>query len=136
MHHKDYLKYIVEEIHSTVFATIDSIGRPVTCAIDIMDYDESGLYFLTATGKSFYSRLKANENIAFTAIDVYKRQLSPMPVWISRMMGRILTRSRKRQRLLKWKSWAFSKPMGSAAVWTPPPPEKRSTICIPTAICW
>ena len=68
MQHKDYLKYIVEEIHSTVFATIDSMGRPVTCAIDIMDYDESGLYFLTATGKSFYSRLKANENIAFTAM--------------------------------------------------------------------
>lgn len=68
MQNTDYLKYIVEEIHSTVFATIDSMGRPVTCAIDIMDYDESGLYFLTATGKSFYSRLKANENIAFTAM--------------------------------------------------------------------
>ena len=68
MQTKDYLKYIVEEIHSTVFATVDSEGRPVTCAIDIMDYDENGLYFLTAKGKNFYSRLKANENIAFTAM--------------------------------------------------------------------
>lgn len=68
MQARNYLKYIVEEIHSTVFATVDSAGRPVTCAIDIMDYDESGLYFLTAKGKNFYDRLKANENIAFTAM--------------------------------------------------------------------
>ena len=68
MQTKDYLKYIVEEIHSTVFATVDSEGRPVTCAIDIMDYDESGLYFLTARGKNFYDRLKTNDNIAFTAM--------------------------------------------------------------------
>lgn len=33
-----------------------------------MDYDENSLYFLTAKGKNFYNRLKANENIAFTAI--------------------------------------------------------------------
>lgn len=68
MQARGYLKYIMEEIHSTVFATVDSEGRPVTCAIDIMDYDESGLYFLTARGKNFYDRLKANDNIAFTAM--------------------------------------------------------------------
>lgn len=64
----DYLKYIVEEIHSAVSATVDNMGHPVTCAIDLMDYDESGLYFLTAKGKHFYERLKANEHIAFTAM--------------------------------------------------------------------
>ena len=53
MQKRDYLKYIVEKIHSTVFATVNREGRPVTCAIDIMDYDESGLYFLTAKGKNF-----------------------------------------------------------------------------------
>ena len=68
MQAKDYLQYIAEKIHSTVFATVDSGGRPVTCAIDIMDCDENGLYFLTARGKHFYNRLKANENIAFTAM--------------------------------------------------------------------
>mgnify|MGYP005799962741 CR=1 FL=1 len=68
MQAKDYLKYIAEEIHSAVFATIDKEGRPVTCAIDIMDYDENSLYFLTAKGKNFYDRLKANETIAFTAM--------------------------------------------------------------------
>ncbi len=64
----DYLKYIVDEIHSTVFATVDGKGRPATCVIDIMDYDETGLYFLTARGKKFCERLKASENIAFTAM--------------------------------------------------------------------
>ena len=68
MQAKDYLQYIVEKIHSAVFATVDGQGRPVTCAIDIMDWDENGLYVLTAKGKRFYDRLKANENIAFTAM--------------------------------------------------------------------
>lgn len=64
----DYLNYIVDEIHSTVFATVDQEGRPVTCAIDMMDCDENGLYFLTAKGKSFYRRLKQNAYVAFTAM--------------------------------------------------------------------
>jgi uncharacterized pyridoxamine 5'-phosphate oxidase family protein/NAD-dependent dihydropyrimidine dehydrogenase PreA subunit len=68
MNVQEYFDFIVNKIHSTVFATVDSAGRPATCAIDIMDYDENGLYFLTAKGKNFYSRLKANDNIAFTAM--------------------------------------------------------------------
>ncbi len=53
----DYLSYIVKEIHTVIVATVDDEGLPVTAAIDMMDYDESGLYFLTAKGKSFYTRL-------------------------------------------------------------------------------
>lgn len=34
METRDYLKYIVEEIHPTVFATVDKEGRPVTCAVE------------------------------------------------------------------------------------------------------
>ena len=49
MQTKEYLQYIATKIHSTVFATVDGEGRPVTCAIDIMDYDADGLYFLTTT---------------------------------------------------------------------------------------
>ena len=41
----NYLKYLVEEIHTTVVATVDDAGLPVTAAIDMMDYDEGGLYF-------------------------------------------------------------------------------------------
>ena len=57
---EEIFKYIVEEIHSTIIATVDENNRPVTCAIDIMDYDEGGIYFLTSKGKSFYKRLKNN----------------------------------------------------------------------------
>lgn len=65
---KDYLNYFVNEIHSTVAATVDKDGFPVTCAIDMMDYDESGIYFLTAKGKSFYKRLCHNPHIAITGM--------------------------------------------------------------------
>ena len=63
---KDYLEYIVEQIHSTVVATVDEDGLPVTCVIDMMYDDENGLYFLTARGKSFYKRLKDKGFIALS----------------------------------------------------------------------
>lgn len=50
---KDYLEYIVKDIHTTVVATADDEGLPVTAAIDMMDADEANLYFLTAKGKGF-----------------------------------------------------------------------------------
>ncbi len=65
---QDYLAYIVNEIHSTVVATVDDDGLPVTCAIDMMDCDDGSLYFLTAKGKSFYARLKNREYLAFTGM--------------------------------------------------------------------
>lgn len=64
----DYLKYLVQKIHTTVIATVDDNGLPVTCAIDIMDCDEKGLYFLTAKGKGFYNRLTKEKYIALTGI--------------------------------------------------------------------
>ncbi len=66
METKDYLKMLVHEIHSTVVATVNENGIPFTCVIDMMDFDETGLYFLTAKGKPFYSRLKTNPTIAIT----------------------------------------------------------------------
>lgn len=68
MEAKDYLKYIVEEIHTVIVATVDSKGLPVTAAIDMMDFDDESLYFLTAKGKGFYDRLKDKEYLAFTAM--------------------------------------------------------------------
>ena len=49
-------------------ATVDANGMPVTCAVDIMDSDKTGLYFLTAKGKCFYDRLKKNRYVALTGI--------------------------------------------------------------------
>lgn len=68
MKYTDYFAYVVNEIHSVIAATTDESGLPVTCAIDMMDFDEKGLYFLTAKGKNFYQRLKTNQYIAFTGM--------------------------------------------------------------------
>ena len=65
---KEYLEYIVKVIHTTVVATVDDEGLPVTAAIDMMDTDESGLYFLTAKGKGFYDRLVKRQYLALTAM--------------------------------------------------------------------
>lgn len=61
-------KYLQEQIHTTVIAANGENGLPVTCAADIMDYDENGLYFLTAKGKNFYNRLKISGYISPTGI--------------------------------------------------------------------
>lgn len=65
---RDYLAYVVREIHTTIVATVDDAGLPVTAAIDMMDCDEGGLYFLTAKGKNLYDRLKKHGFLALTAI--------------------------------------------------------------------
>lgn len=62
----EILKILQAEIHSTVFATVDEAGLPQTCVIDLMLADETGLYFLTAKGKSFYERLTARPYVALT----------------------------------------------------------------------
>ena len=63
-----YFRYLVNEIHTTIVATVDDEGLPVTAAIDMMDADENGLYFLTARGKGFYDRLKKRGFLALTAL--------------------------------------------------------------------
>lgn len=68
MNTKDYFAYIVNEIHTTIVATVDDAGLPATAAIDMMDYDAGSLYFLTAKGKGFYDRLKTRQFLALTAI--------------------------------------------------------------------
>ena len=68
METKDYLNYVVHEIHRTIVATVDDEGHPVTAAIDMMDCDDNSLYFLTAKGKSFYDRLVKRQFLAFTAM--------------------------------------------------------------------
>lgn len=68
METKDYLSYIVNEIHTVIVATVDDEGLPLTAAIDMMDTDGSSLYFLTAKGKGFYDRLKNTGFLALTAM--------------------------------------------------------------------
>lgn len=68
MDDRDYLKILVEDIHSTVVATIGKDGHPVTRCIDMMLWDEKGVYFLTAKGKEFYSQLMEQKYISLSAV--------------------------------------------------------------------
>ncbi len=63
----DYLRLLVDEIHSTTVATIGSDGHPQTRIIDMMYYDEDGVYFLTAKGKAFYEQLMNQQYVAISA---------------------------------------------------------------------
>lgn len=63
----EYLKVLVEEMHSTTVATIGNDGHPQTRVIDMMYYDEEGVYFLTAKGKVFYEQLMEQKYIAVSA---------------------------------------------------------------------
>ena len=63
----DYLKTLAEEIHSTTVATIGTDGHPQTRIIDMMHYDEEGVYFLTAKGKEFYAQLMEQQYVAISA---------------------------------------------------------------------
>lgn len=64
----EILELVRKDIHSTIMATVDDDGLPVTCVIDVMLADESGLYFLTAKGKAFYERLMKREFVAVTGL--------------------------------------------------------------------
>ena len=68
METKDYLRILVEDIHSCVVATIDENGHPITRVIDMMLYDEKGVYFLTAKGKVFYEQLMNQKYISLSCV--------------------------------------------------------------------
>lgn len=67
MSSKGYLKRLVEDIHSATVATIGVDGHPQTRVIDMMLWDEQGVYFLTAKGKAFYRQLMEQRYIALSA---------------------------------------------------------------------
>ncbi len=62
------LKMLVEEMHSAAVATTDDCGKPQIRTIDMMLYDNCGVYFLTAKGKAFYSQLMSQGYIALSAV--------------------------------------------------------------------
>lgn len=64
----DYLRLLVEDIHSATVATIGGDGHPQTRVIDMMLWDEKGVYFLTAKGKAFYAQLMEQKYIALSAV--------------------------------------------------------------------
>lgn len=67
MEDKVYLKKLVEELHSATVATIGADGHPQTRVIDMMLWDDKGVYFLTARGKEFYRQIMEQQFIAVSA---------------------------------------------------------------------
>lgn len=67
MQTKDYLRLLVEQIHSAVIATIGADGHPQTRVIDMMLWYNRGVYFLTAKGKAFYEQLMKQKYISLSA---------------------------------------------------------------------
>lgn len=60
---------ILKQIKDVAVATIDEMGKPQVRIIDIMLLKDEKIYFCTARGKEFYKELKANQNIAITAMN-------------------------------------------------------------------
>ena len=65
---QEILEKLVNEIHTTVIASNDVDGYPVTSVIDMMLVENEKLYFLTAKGKNFYDRLMRNGYIALSGM--------------------------------------------------------------------
>lgn len=65
---KEIFQILKNDIHSTVFATVDDNGLPQTCVIDIMLCDDVSLYFITAKGKAFYDRLMQRSYVAISGM--------------------------------------------------------------------
>lgn len=72
----DYLKLLKDEIHSTVFATVDEKGLPAARVIDIMLVDNDSLYFITAKGKEFYRQLTERKFAAISGMTAGEGSLS------------------------------------------------------------
>lgn len=55
-------------MHSTVVATVDEKGLPTTRVIDMMMYDDAGVYFVTAKGKALYTQLATRPYLSLSAM--------------------------------------------------------------------
>lgn len=73
MKYIDDLLRIVRDIQHVVVATVDDVGMPQTCVVEMLDADAEGLYFIVDRTSSLYGRLVANKSLAFTGIDASSR---------------------------------------------------------------
>ena len=88
-------KFLADDVHTVIAATSGENGLPYTCAIDIMDYDDGGLYFLTAKGKGFYLRLERTPFIALTGVkgeSTMSRKAASVRGKVKRESGEVLAR--------------------------------------------
>jgi len=59
---------LIREVKASVISTVKD-GAPHSRIIDIMDYDEGGVYFITMTSKPFYRQLMETKKVAITVMD-------------------------------------------------------------------
>jgi len=59
---------ILRDVKSVVISTVKD-GIPQSRIIDIMDYDDGGIYFLTGKTKPFYRQLKRDKKVAVTGMN-------------------------------------------------------------------
>lgn len=59
---------ILRAVKSAVISTVDE-GTPQSRIIDIMDFDEGGIYFISLASKPFYRQLMTTKKVAITAMD-------------------------------------------------------------------
>lgn len=78
----DYLKILVEDIHSVVLATVDNEGKPSTRVVNLMHQDGENIYFLTSNKKQMYRQLIENPNVALTGMTEGEDTLSKKTITI------------------------------------------------------
>lgn len=64
----DFLKFLVEDLHSVVVATVDSDGHPRTTVMDMLMEDGQTVYFLTGSFKPVYQDLLNSGWVSVTGI--------------------------------------------------------------------
>lgn len=62
------LARIVRDVQRVVVATVDDAGMPETRAVEMLDADAEGLYFIVDRTTAFYAQLTARKSIAFTGV--------------------------------------------------------------------
>ena len=63
----NYLEYLVNEIHSTIVATVDENGKPHVRVVGLNCIEEGKLYYALATTKGMYAQIKQNPNVEIAA---------------------------------------------------------------------
>lgn len=62
------LTRIVRDVQRVVIATVDDAGMPETRAVEMLDADAEGLYFIVDRTTAFYAQLMARKSLAFTGV--------------------------------------------------------------------
>lgn len=62
------LTSIVRDMQRVVAATVDDAGMPETRAVEMLDADAEGLYFVVDRTTGFYAQLVARKSLAFTGV--------------------------------------------------------------------